>query len=72
MTNVGYEKWINDYGFCVESKPNTYQAQRIKNGRRTHRSEEFSTEREADEWIERQRQLDADDRFRETGKWRKE
>lgn len=70
---IGYEKMY--YDFCLWVGPdrpdNYYDAARLKNGRVTERSPRYATEKEADAWIERQRDLDKDDKFRESGRWTK-
>lgn len=73
MTNIGYEKYLYKFGMSyTPDKADEYEAVRIKNGRIVERSPRYATEKEADAWIESQRDLDQDDKFRETGRWTKE
>lgn len=71
MTKIGYEKTLYKFSYVDPTRPDEYEAARLKGGRVTERSPRFATEKEADAWIEQQRQLDADDKFRETGRWTK-
>lgn len=72
MSNrIGYEKTVYLYELSDPGRQPEYEAARLKNGRITERSPLFATEKEADDWIESQRQLYADDKFRETRRWTK-
>lgn len=71
MSRIGYEKTLYKFDFVDPKRRDEYEAVRLRNGRIVDRSPRFATEREADEWIEGQRELDKDDKFRETGRWTK-
>lgn len=77
MGPIGYEKEKVEYDLMPPGpdgkiKPPEFFAYRIKKGRRTDRGGPFPTVAGADQWIESQRQLDQDDKFRDTGRWTKE
>lgn len=75
-SRIGYEKQRVDFDFMPrgqdgEIKPSEFWAYRVKNGRYVDRGGPFADEASADAWIDSQRELDADDKFRETGRWTK-
>lgn len=74
--NIGYEKQRVDFDLMPRGPdgaitPPQFWAYRVKNGRYVDRGGPFEAEGDADDWIDSQRELDKDDKFRETGRWTK-